>query len=74
MTDVDPALVARLDQCIAHTDELVPTYISALADAIAMHGRETGISLFICWLRDTHTPDAAVILAAGAITRLIESR
>lgn len=74
VADVDPALVARADQCIAFLDQAVPDYVAAVADLIATHGREAGIALFKKWLQDSHPPSAVAFVAAGALAQLAQTR
>ncbi|GAA5172524.1 hypothetical protein GCM10023321_72480 [Pseudonocardia eucalypti] len=74
MADVDPALLARIDQGIAHVDEAVPDYVAHLGDLIAKHSREAGISLFTRWLRDTHERGPIALLTAATMARLAETR
>lgn len=69
MSDLDPALLANLDQSVATIDTAVTRYTGQLAALIDQHGKEPAVATFHVWLR-TQPADAVAALATGALARL----
>lgn len=69
MTDIDPAMLAKLDQSVASIDTSVTRYTTQIDALIDKHGKEAGTAIFHRWLH-SQPPDAVAALATGALARL----